>query len=220
MTRIALIHAVYVAIEPIASSFKRLWPEAECANLIDDALPGDLERAGTLDEPIARRIHGLATLAADAGAAGILYTCSAFGSAIERTAQGFAIPVLKPNEAMFQAALDQGKRIAMLATFAPSVPSMEEEFRAMARARGSDATLETYCVPDALAAAKRGDIALHDKLVAEAAPRFQDHDAVLLAHFSTSTAREQVEQVLGRSVLTAPDAAVVNLRQALAVHTT
>lgn len=215
MTRVALIHAVYVAIAPIAASFQRLWPEAQCANLIDDALPPDLERAGAIDTAMDRRIDGLATLAADAGADGILYTCSAFGPSIERAAAHFSIPVLKPNEAMFLAALDQGRRIGMLATFGASVASMEEEFRTMAAARGTGATLETYCVPDALAAAKRGDIALHDRLVAEAAPRFRGHDAVLLAHFSTSTAREPVEQVLGRSVLTAPDAAVVHLRRAL-----
>jgi Asp/Glu/hydantoin racemase len=216
MTRIALIHAVYVAIEPISSSFKRLWPQAQCVNLIDDALPPDLERAGVLDDKMARRIHGLATLAADAGADGILYTCSAFGSAIDQAARSFSIPILKPNAAMFQAALEQGKRIGMLATFAPSVASMEELFLEMARDLGVDATLDTYCVPDAIAAAKAGDIARHDRLVAEAAPRFKDHDAILLAHFSTSTARVQVEQAVGRAVLTAPDAAVMNLRKALA----
>ncbi len=99
----------------------------------------------------------------------------------------------------------------MFATFAPAVASMEAEFRAMARAAGADARLDTYCVPDAIAAANAGDIAGHDSLAAEAAPRFKDHDAVLLAHFSTSTARTSVEQTLGREVLTAHDAAVLHL---------
>jgi len=215
MSRIALIHAVYVAIAPVESAFKRVWPEARVVNLIDDALPSDLERAGAIDEKITKRICTLAELAVDAQADGVLFTCSAFGSAIEKAAARFSVPVLKPNQAMFEAALQMGSRIAMLATFAPSVSSMEEEFRSMAAARGVDATLDTYCVPGAMAAAKAGDIALHDKLVADAAPRFRDHDAVLLAHFSTSTAKNQVEQALGRQVLAAPDAAVHHLRRAL-----
>jgi len=214
MKRIALIHAVYVAIEPVKSAFQRVWPQARCVNLIDDALPSDLDRIGYIDESIAKRIHGLTGLAVDAGADGVLFTCSAFGSAISQAAKSCSVPVLKPNEAMFEAALDQGKRIGMLATFAPSIPSMEEEFREIAAARGVEARLESFCVPDAMDAAKRGDIALHNRLVAESASRFEGFDTVLLAHFSTSTALDAVRQVLSCPVMTAPDAAVRHLKRA------
>jgi hypothetical protein len=103
----------------------------------------------------------------------------------------------------------------MLATFAPAVGSMEQEFRALAAARGAPATLETLCVPEAFAAAQAGDIPRHDELVAQAAPRLAHCDAIMLAHFSTSTAQARVEQVLGRAVLTAPDAAVLRVQRLL-----
>lgn len=90
---------------------------------------------------------------------------------------------------MFEAALDAGGRIGMLATFAPSVPGIEDEFRQMAAARGSrDRMIETVCVPEAMAAPKSGDGAAHDHLLAEAAPHIAGCDAVLLAHFSTARA--------------------------------
>jgi Asp/Glu/hydantoin racemase len=211
-TRIALIHAVSVAIQPVQEAFLALWPEAECGNILDDSLSLDRERDGILTAAMTQRIVALAEYAAAAGAAGILFTCSAFGEAIEAAAARAAIPVLKPNEAMFEAALAAGRRIGMLATFAPSVTSMEQEFRAMAEAHHSPATIETYCVPGAMAALKAGDAATHDRLIAAAAPRLADCDAMLLAHFSTARAAPAVAAVLDRPVLTSPGSAVAKLK--------
>jgi Asp/Glu/Hydantoin racemase len=211
-TRIVLIHAVSVAIAPVREAFLALWPEAECGNILDDSLSLDRERDGMLTAAMTKRILALAEYGASTGAAGILFTCSAFGEAIEAAAARAAIPVLKPNEAMFEAALAAGRRIGMLATFAPSVQSMEEEFRQMAQARRSPATVESYCVPGAMAALKAGDAATHDGLIAEAAPRFESCDAVLLAHFSTARAAPAVTAVLDRPVLTSPGSAVTKLK--------
>jgi aspartate/glutamate racemase len=211
--RIALIHAVYVAMAPVEAAFKQRWPEAQCVNLVDDALPGDLVRDGRLTEEMFARIRRLAEHAIAGGAEGVLFTCSAFGDAIDAAAAALPVPVLKPNEAMFGDALRVGARIGMLATFAPAVASMEEEFRAQAQALGIAATLETVCVPSAMAAARAGDMATHDRLIAEAAPRLSHCDAVMLAHFSTSTAREAVQGVLTCPVLSAPEAAVDALRR-------
>jgi aspartate/glutamate racemase len=211
--RIALIHAVYVAMAPVEVAFKRRWPEAQRVNLVDDALPADLERDGQLTERMHARIRRLADHALAAGADGVLFTCSAFGDAIAAAAAALPVPVLKPNEAMFEAALRAGTRIGMLATFAPAVASMEEEFHALARAQGISASLETICVPEAIAAARAGDIPRHDRLVAEAAPKLAHCDAVMLAHFSTSTALDAVQAVLRCPVLSAPEAAVDALRR-------
>jgi len=216
LPRIALIHAVYVAMAPVEAAFQRLWPQARRVNLVDDALPADLERDGGMTPAMMERIHRLADHAVRAGADGVIFTCSAFGEAIEAAADRLPLPVLKPNEPMFQAALGAGRRIGMLATFAASVPSMEEEFRQLARARGVEATIETVCIPEAIAAARGGDILTHNRLLAEAAPRLAHCDAVMLAHFSTSTALDDVQRVLGRAVLSAPEAAVDTLKSRLA----
>lgn len=209
--RIALIHAVRVAMQPVEDAFAEHWPEAERINLLDDALSPDRERDGVLTDEMAARIASLAEYAARCGAAGILYTCSAFGDAIERVQRAAAIPVLKPNEAMFLEAASIGSRIGMLATFAPSVASMEKELAALA----PGVELRTECIPDAMAALKAGDGKRHDRLLAAAARRFEGCDAVMLAHFSTARAEGAVQGMLDCPVLTAPASAVRAMRSRL-----
>jgi Asp/Glu/hydantoin racemase len=213
--RIALIHAVTVAMAPVHEAFARLWPEAECTDLLDTSLAPDRERDGELTAAMHGRIATLARYAAGTGAAGILFTCSAFGEAIDAAAKDSAIPVLKPNEAMFEAALAAGDRIGMLATFAPSVAGMEDEFRELAARRGSSARLETVCVDGAMQALRAGDGATHDRILAAAVPRLGQCDALLLAHFSTARAESAVGAAVSRPVLTAPSAAVEKLRSAV-----
>lgn len=213
--RIALIHAVEVAMAPIAAAFAQHWPEAERVNLLDDSLSVDRAKTEELTAAVAGRIKALASYARGLGAHGVLFTCSAFGEAIEAAAAEARCPVLKPNEAMFEDALQHGERIGMLATFQPSVESMEEEFRDLLRQRGARAELRTICVPEAMAALRAGDEARHNRLLAEAVPQFADCDAILLAHFSTSRAQASVSARTDRPVLTSPASAVLKLKQAL-----
>lgn len=213
MTRIALVHAVAAAVEPVHRAFQRHWPQAVLHNLFDDGLALDLERAGQLTEHLRHRIDMLGRLGAEAGAKGVLYTCSAFAEAIEVTARQLPVPVLKPDEAMFGQALAYGPKIGLLATFAPAVPGMEQAFLRQARAAGVDARLEVVCVPEAMAAVRAGDVAMHDRLVAAAVPRLSHCDAVMLAHFSTSTALEHARSNSPRPVLSAPETAVQALKR-------
>ncbi len=214
-TRIGLIHAVKAAMPPVEAAFSKHWPATTRFNLLDDSLPVDLEAAGALTTELSARLLALASYVAGTGAAAVLFTCSAFGPAIEAAARALPLPVLKPNEAMFERALAVGRRIGMLATFAPAVASMEEEFRDLARRRGSPATLETLLVSGAAAALRAGDSARHDRLVGEAAPALAHCEAVMLAHFSTSTDEEQVQARISSVVLAAPSSAVLKLRSTL-----
>jgi Asp/Glu/hydantoin racemase len=213
--RIALIHAVSVAMQPIADAFRELWPEAQCFNLLDDSLSVDRARAGELTPEIAARIAALANYARGRGADAILYTCSAFGPAIEAVARASDIPVLTPNEAMFADAMWQAKHVGMLATFEPSVASMEAEFAA--QAEGTDARITSLCVSGAMAALQVGDPETHDRLIMEAAQdaRLADCEVLMLAQFSMARARDIVAAVAQRAVLTSPHSAVMRLKRRL-----
>ena len=212
-TRIVLLHATPVAMPPVHAAFKALWPEAEVVNLLDDGLTADRARENDLSPAMIDRFVSLCRYGQGMAADGLLITCSAFGPAIERAAGELTIPVLRPNEAMFQDAIGAGNRIAMIATFAPSLPSMEEEFREEAQRVGSAAELTSVVVPEAMAALRKGDAATHNRLVSERGQEMTGFDAIMLAHFSTSQAAPALRARTGTPILAAPDAAVARMRQ-------
>jgi Asp/Glu/hydantoin racemase len=214
--RVVLLHGTPVAVEPIQRSFAARWPEAELVNLLDDSLSVDRAKDPDLTARMFERFIELGAYAHRLGAAGILVTCSAFGPAIERMTAELPIPVLKPNDAMFRAAMTKGRKIGMLATFAPSVVTMTQEFDEFVRESGSKATLETIVVDGAMDALRKGDAGTHNALVAARAPDLADCDAVMLAHFSTSRAAADVGKAISQPVLTAPDAAVDRMRAMIA----
>ena len=149
------------------------------------------------------------------GADAILFTCSAFGPAIEACAAAVPIPVLKPNEAMLAEALAAGSRIGLVATFGPSIPALNTELEDLARARGQKITVASCTVAPALAALQEGDAETHDRLIAEAAAELMPCDALVLGQFSMASAARLIPARSGCKILTSPDSAVVRLKQAL-----
>ena len=213
--RIALIHATPVAIEPIVSAFARLWPAARTTNLLEDSLSADLAAEGSLTDAMIGRFVTLARYARGCGADAILFTCSAFGPAIEAARASLDIPVLKPNEAMLEEALAAGTRIGLIATFAPSIPELQAELEDMGREKNVQLTIRTATVHGALAALHEGLPAEHDRLIAAAAEGMQDCHALVLGQFSMASAAASIPERAGRKVLTSPESAVMRLKQAL-----
>lgn len=213
MTRIALIHALAHSVDPINTAFVRDWPQAQRMNLLDDSLSADLARNGQgLDAAMHARFQRLAQYAVDAGAQGILFTCSAFGPCIEAVARRHAsMPVLKPNEAMLAEAAAGRGTLGLISTFAPTLVSMPPEFP-------DGIVLETALAEGALDALNRGDGATHDALIAEQALALKARgcERIALAQFSMARARTACEAATGLTVLTTVDSAVRALRARLA----
>ena len=218
--RIALIHATALAVEPVRAAFERHWPEARRMNLLDDSLSVDRARAGKLTDAMVQRFTDLASYAQRAGCGGILFTCSAFGPAIEAAGAATGLPTLKPNEAMFEQALAMRPRgatlkLGLLATFQASLGSMAHELEAMARACGTAIELRTVFVPEAMDDLAAGRAVDHDRKIATAARELPDCDAVMLAQFSMAAAAREAQAQVACPVLSSPDCAVLALMQGM-----
>lgn len=220
--KVALIHATQLAIQPVNAAFRQLWPQAKCINVLDDGLTSDLVSAGSLNDAMVARMVSLAKYSQSAGAHGILYTCSAFGDAIDAAKKTVALPILKPNEAMFDEAIDKceklggPRRIGLLTTFLPASKTMRDELVAAISARNLPIQIDSACDPKAMEALNSGDAEMHDKLILDLARKLSTCDVLLLGQFSMARSQNLVADVVPKTVLSSPDSAVRRLKAMLA----
>jgi Asp/Glu/hydantoin racemase len=218
--RIALVHALAESLPPIHQAFADYWPEAITFDVFDSSLAPDLAHTGQLDISMVRRFLTLGRYAAASEGeggrtAGILFTCSAFGPAIDAVKATLNIPVLRPNEATFNRALEMGSHIGLLVTFPPSLPALEAELRQMASERGMRVSITSRVIEGALAALKSGDGETHDQLAAAVAADMPPTDCLILGQFSLAQAEPAVQAAVSCPVLTTPRSAVEQLRSML-----
>jgi Asp/Glu/hydantoin racemase len=221
---ITLIHATPLAIEPINAAFNMEWPNAVLTNVLDDSLSRDLERVGRIDDTMNARFAQLVAYGCSLATQGIVFTCSAFGPAIENARANIAIPVMKPNEAMFEQALTMANRlsgkIGLLTTFSPAARPMREELFDQAKAAGmTNIALSEVCAPDAFKALAAGDTERHDALIAKSACELAHCDVIMLGQFSMARALNKVTNTVKVPVLTSPQAAVRALQQTIRNNT-
>jgi len=212
---IVLFHVHKDAMNAAVTAFAQDWPEARISNILEDGLFEWVRETGGVVPGMYDAFHQLTDYAVGRGADGILYSCSAFRECIDACNEAFDIPMLKPNDAMIEAALDVGDRIAVLATVGPTITSISAEIEEMARAAGRNVSLSPYMVEGAFDAMAAGDGDTHDRLVAEMADTIMDADVIVLAQFTLARAVPAVAAVTEIPVLNSPGAAVAKMRELL-----
>lgn len=202
---IALIHVQMVSAPAMNEAFAAGWPAARVINILDEALFTAPDRGPAY---VAARFLAIARYAAGTPVDGIVFTCSAFGSAIGAVQLALApLPVLKPNEAMIEDAVRSGARVGLLASFGPTLDAMPREFP-------DGVVAQQALAPGAFDALNAGNVAGHDRLVAETAARsLGGCDVIALAQSSMARAADAVAQATGKPVLTTPGSTVAKLRR-------
>ncbi len=136
------------------------------------------------------------------GAEGIVFTCSDFRGVIDACAKEFPIPMIGPNEAMIEKALDAGSKFAVMATVGPTIPSFSAGMPDVAAARGRKIELVPYVVDGAF-----------DALVSANAREISGCDAIVLAQFPLSRPVPALAGVSTLPVFNSPGATVTKIRR-------
>ncbi len=210
--RVFLVHPTPLAMAPIDEAFKTLWPQAQTINVLDESLYTDIPQDGTLAPAIYDRVTSLLRHCELSGADGILFSGSTFGPAVDKARIGMRVPVLRAEEAMMEQAVTLGERILLVCTAKRAMPVVRATLDAAVKRAGAMRQISELWVKGARDAITSGDVATHDKLIAEQVMAAGDFDVIIFGQISMVPSRTPLPPDIGRRVVIGPEATVVRMR--------
>lgn len=182
---LALIHTSATLVPVFQQLCKTKLPHVDTFNIVDDSLVRAIGAKGALTADIARRVEAYITSAEAGGADHILVTCSSIGPAVEASAPFCAVPVLRVDQPMADAAVAAGRRIGVIATLPTTLNPTSDLVRRRAALAGKEIELSASLVAGAFEALMAGDATTHDTLVSAALRELSTQvDVILLAQAS------------------------------------
>ena len=219
--KLALLHTSPV-LTPLFTALCTQWlPEVRIFHTVDESLIKNTIEAGRLQKPTVRRLANLAGSAFEGGADAVLVTCSSVGPAVDLAQQLYDAPVLRVDAPMARAAVQQGRRIGVLATLRTTLePTSALVRRAALEAEREVEVLECLC-EGAFDAVLAGDTATHDRLVSAAlTAKMRDVDVIVLAQASMARVVAALPPgTVTVPVLSSPESGVRQVREVFGLRT-
>jgi len=210
--RVFLVHPTPLAMAPIDEAFKTLWPQAQTINVLDESLYTDIPQDGTLAPAIYDRVTSLLRHCELSGADGILFSGSTFGPAVDKARIGMRVPVLRAEEAMMEQAVTLGERILLVCTAKRAMPVVRGTLDAAVKRAGVTRAISELWVKGARDAITSGDVATHDKLIAEQVMAAGDFDVIIFGQISMVPAQVPLPPDITRRIVIGPEATVARMR--------
>ena len=208
--KLALLHTSPV-LAPLFTGLCKQWmPATRIFHMVDESLIKNTIEAGHLQHLTVRRLIGMIGSAFDGGADAVLVTCSSIGPAVE-IAQGlFDRPVIRVDEAMAGLAVEQGKRVGVVATLSTTLAPTSALVRRKAREADKPIEIVECLCEGAFEAVMAGDTATHDRIVGEAlTQKLRGVDVIVLAQASMARVLEALPSgALAAPVLASPELGV------------
>jgi Asp/Glu/hydantoin racemase len=204
MNRLAVLHTVSFLADRFKGMLRERLPAVDAFHMLDESLLQDLLRHGP-SPAITRRVVTFATLAADAGADLILFTCSSTSPAVDVARRVIATPIIKIDDPMAERAVEFGPRIGILCTTSSTQGPSANLVQEHASQLGRQVAIEAHLVDGAFTALSAGDRDTHDKLIREAAADLAArNNVIVLAQASMAHLAEGLQSTLPVPVLSSP----------------
>jgi Asp/Glu/hydantoin racemase len=191
MKKLFLIHTINkfmdIIYNPFAVPFLAENADIEVKNICDDSLLTDTLKAGQVTNEVAMRILNYTNSAELAGADAVMVTCTSVNEAAKYARRFSKIPVFNIDEPVAKAAVQQGKKIGVLATLPTSPKATIRLLKEEAEILGKDIETVPLVVEGAFDILVAGDRKKHDEMVQEALLKLaKEVDVITFAQISMS----------------------------------
>ncbi|WP_318388330.1 aspartate/glutamate racemase family protein [Enterobacter sp.] len=208
MKKIALFHTSAATLPVMQQLIGDIMPQADVMHIVEDSMIKEVMKAGGVTPDIAARIAGYVQVAEKAGCAIFMTACSSIGTAVESCQFMTPLQLARIDSAMVDDAIARGGRIAVLATVATTLAPTLAFVERKAQESGKSLKITSLLMEEAFHALLRGDMATHDRIVAEGLHRtFAESDVVMLAQASMARVLQQLPTP-PVPVLTSPESGI------------
>lgn len=214
---VVMVHTGPVTIQPLNSLAPELLPDVRIINIMDDSLLKDVMAAGHVTPAVTKRMCQYYTIAEQMGATVIFNACSSVGEAADVAAQLVAIPVVKVDTAMAEAAVSRASVIGVAATVQTTLDPTARLLERTARQMDKQVTIRRHLCPGAFDALLAGNTEEHDRLLsAELLKLAAEVDLIVLAQVSMGRVAAALGDAIKVPVLTSPRLGMERLASVLA----
>ncbi len=172
---------------PFAKPFEEKNPDLKIYNIMDDSLLADTRTYNGMTPTIASRMLNYAKAAENSGAEGIIVTCTSVNEATKLIKPLLNIPMINIEEPVAEMAVQNGKKIGILATLPTSPAAIGRVIQEKADEMGKTIEIIPRVAEGAFDVLCAGDRAKHDEMVREELYKLaQEVDVIAFAQISMS----------------------------------
>lgn len=183
MTKIAVISATRVSLEPVEQTAARYFPDVEIIHCLDESMSlMAAQNGGRITPSNLCRMVGHINRANEDGADGILLSCTIFSPFAEMLQNFSEVPLVAADTAAFEKAARLYGKIGVVVTFEPTLRSVKAVLDSL---EAAPVEADIRLARGAFEALARGDEETHNRLVCVCAEALsKECDAVVLSQIS------------------------------------
>jgi Asp/Glu/hydantoin racemase len=166
--QIVLVHTIYSLVSLFNQLTSDILPGIKVNHIVDEPLLESIRQRGGLTSSDAARVWDHVKIAEDIHARAVLVTCSTLSPVLDNLRPLTALPLVKIDEAMIEAAMQAGRRLGVLATNSLALDTIQRNLQDCITRSGKDITCEYRLVDQAFPALLNGNFEEHDRTVKKA----------------------------------------------------
>ncbi len=207
--KVGIIHATCNAVPPLNDAFKEIAPDVIVLNFVDEHLQYYANQIKGIDDKIHRDFVNMAITAQEAEVDAIIVACTVLTPIVDVVKPFVTVPVIAVDFPMLTTAVENYKKIGVVATNAPSGPATKAQLENIAKELGKDIEIDVEIDTQAMTELKAGNAEEHNRLNSLAAKELKKRgcEVIILAQITQASAEKEAKK-LGLPVLTSPKEAV------------